>query len=394
MIGTPTLLTAPPEPVEQSVCAPVLKAGVTRLALVNFRSHAHFVWEADQPCHVALIGPNGSGKTNILEALSLLSPGRGLRRAKPGDLQKKGALSPSWGLCATLKEHTGPVHLSMRGGAQKGRQFEIDDTPLTRQMDIQSFLRVFWLTPELDLLFRESMSVRRRFLDRLLMTVEGSYAPHLLTYEKLLREWRTLLEGSAPNTQWLGSLEQEMSAHAAAVTLKRAHYLKNINAQKTETLSKESQVVIHLTGHSEKMLCEDELETSNVLTERLSCAFQAARSSYQKHRPLTLGPSATQIHVTYKNKPIEQGSTGEQKCALFSWLLSTCQLQLQKEPQKPLLLLLDDFSAHLDQDNTQRLLALTRQHTALQMWLSGTENQVFESLDTKIITLPQRTNAG
>ncbi|TGW15340.1 hypothetical protein EIL50_02270 [bacterium NHP-B] len=343
-------------------------SGIVHLSLTNFRSHQTFEWSQENPGPVCIVGPNGAGKTNILEALSLLSPGRGLRYASSADVQNQTRSDP-WGLFAKLHSPHGPVHVGMTANLQgAGRTIHINDVPLHKQLDLHDYCQVLWITPSMDLLFKESLSTRRRFLDRLVMTYDKAYAPLLLAYEKILRQWRHLVSHRSPHPSWLESLEKLLAEKGVLIHEKRTTFVTSLNAMLPAYTAESAPLVVSLTGES------DDLYQANPTHWEDACQarFAAARHTYQKGKPLTFGPQATKMHITFNHAPIEQGSTGQQKGALFSLVLSACRLQLDRFPDKPCLLLLDELSAHLDAHHTATVLKRI-ENTHLQMWVTGTQ---------------------
>jgi len=407
------LLAHTPGPLETpSLCADDASFDI-RLALERFRSHKNFVLQTTAPLTL-IVGPNGSGKTNILEALSLFSPGRGLRSAAAsewyhqpiGTLQHKHAPHntpentletnsffdqishpPSdrftpWRLCLSFETLCEKTTLKCHPHAVKkgARCFQRNNVLLKRQLDIQDDLLVSWMTPVMDLLFRESMGQRRRFFDRLVMGHDKSYAPLLLTFEKALTEWKKLCEIKKDTPLWHESLEHILAERATLLTQKRATFL-HIFQKKQQTLGTPfTKLTLTLKGLSEKAFDTN----PHTLYETFKQFYAEARLTFQKFKPLTFGPNATEVAVSFKGMSIERCSTGEQKLSLL--LLILTHIHLQKH-HKLCFLLLDELSAHLDNRNLHMWMDLVLPLKRLHTFVTGTDISPFKTYHATHIKL-------
>lgn len=350
-------------------------AGVVRFALENFRSHAASLFETPASKNVFVIGRNGAGKTNLLEALSLFSPGRGLRGASPSKWQAMG-VPHRWSLAMSLETADGLLTARMGPATDKGKSRAIlfNQTPLKRQLDLQDYLFVFWMTPEMDLLFRENMGLRRRFFDRLVMGFDKAYAPCLLTYEKILSEWRRLLECDAKETAWLSSLETMLAEKATLLTQKRFSFLEALSKAQKELSTPFAPLLVDMAGVGETAFKEGTQGLNHFFRQ----GFEKERHTFQKYKPLKVGPQATKIVLKYDGTAIELCSMGQQKLVLFLVILGACHIQKKRFPLKPFLLLLDEPAAHLDRATLHLLFELLDQQSNLQTWVTATEKTVFQ----------------
>lgn len=355
-----------------------LTLGVLRLA--NFRSYesANLV-AAAQP--VVLAGPNGAGKTNLLEAISLLSPGRGLRGARLSSLQRKGPQGPIgdalWAVAATLMRPDGEWQLGTglvpgAAGAGERRSLHLNGAP-AESADIAELLPVLWLTPAMDRLFIEGASGRRRFLDRLTFGLDASHARTTVRYERAMRERITVLREGRHDAAWLDGLEQTMAETGAALTQARLTAIEKLNGE----LASRGLAGAFPCAH----LALEDGSGSGPDAAKLRAAFAVSRGRDGEAGRTTLGPHLADLVVRHapKRTDARECSTGEQKALLVSIVLANAWLQTRARAGLAPLLLLDEIAAHLD---VKRRAALFAEVIALgaQAWMTGTEMSLFEPL--------------
>ncbi len=363
--------------------ARAVTAAVRRLSLTDFRNYAALRLDLDDR-PVVLSGANGAGKTNLLEAVSFLAPGRGLRRARLAEIGRRaqpGNDVPPWAVAATLE--TGAVKVDIGTGlAATGtgdvvrRIVRIDGTDAPSQSALGEHLSVAWLTPEMDRLFSDAAAARRRFLDRLIYGLDGGHASRLGDYERAMRErGRLLRDGGAPDDAWLAALERNMAQLGVAVAAARRGYVDRLNAACAVGVG--PFPAAGLTLHSD---VGDRLENAPALDVEENCRIrlaecrridaEAGRATFGVHRDdLACRHLAT-------GSPAGRCSTGEQKALLISIVLANARLQALERGAAPLLLL-DEVTAHLD---GLRREALFDEISALgsQAWMTGTEDELFE----------------
>jgi len=362
------------------------RIGVTRLALTDFRNYgAARIDLAAGP--VVLTGPNGAGKTNLLEAVSMLSPGRGLRNARLGDLDRRsagdGPEAAGWAVAATVERGCGAVRIGTGRDPAGGerRMVRVDGETIRGQAALAAIVGVTWLTPQMDRLFVEGPSARRRFLDRLVLGLDPAHAPRVASYEHAMRERSRLLrptdQGGPPDPVWLDALEETMAAQGVAVAAARRDAVERLDAACATAGGPFPRAHLGIVGAVEGWL--DELPAL-AAEERLKAALREGRAADAPAGGATVGPHRSDLAVTHAEKGIaaEGLSTGEQKALLISIVLAHARLQRQTRGEPPLLLL-DEVAAHLDAGRRDALFE-TLLGLESQVWLTGTETALFTPL--------------
>ncbi len=376
---------------------------ITRLALTDFRNHAFALIEPGAG-FVLLSGDNGAGKTNILEAVSLLTPGRGLRGAAlsemarsegPGGFGVAATLIPlplaggeeprsgeGEGLSATVDEHAlspTPSHSGGRGGISLGtgtlataperRQVRINGAPASVN-SLSEWLSVLWLTPAMDRLFAEAAGGRRRFLDRLALALEPGHATHAARYEAAMRARNKLLaepEGADPS--WLAALEVGMAEHGAALSEARALTVAALGEAMADQSGDDfPRAALALEGWPNEGGTGD-----------LAAQLKATRGRDAAAARATVGPHRQDLGVTHvaKAQPAARSSTGEQKALLLGIVLAHADLVASRRGAPPILLL-DEVAAHLDPARRAALFA--RLDGRGQVWMTATEANLFAEI--------------
>ena len=339
---------------------------ITRLALTDFRSYAQATLEA-APGFVVLTGENGAGKTNVLEALSLLAPGRGLRQAVLSDMARSdgpGGFAVAARLDADVDLGTGTL-----AAAPERRQVRINGASAPAGA-LAEWLSILWLTPAMDRLFVEGASGRRRFLDRLVLALEPGHGLHAARYEAAMRARNRLLaEEAGADPAWLGALEAGMAEHGAALAAARERTVAALGAR--------------LADQPEGPFARAGLTLDGWWPEgeaALAQALQAGRGRDAAAGRTLAGPHRTDLAVTHlgKGQPAGRASTGEQKALLLGLVLAHADLVAERTGRRPLLLL-DEVAAHLDPLRRAALFARLATSGG-QVWMTGTEPGLFEGL--------------
>jgi DNA replication and repair protein RecF len=346
---------------------------VSRLALTDFRSYADMTLEAG-PGFVVLTGENGAGKTNILEALSLLAPGRGLRGAALSEMARSDGPG-GFAVAARLASEAGvgageDVELGTGAAATapERRQVRINGATASAA-GLSEWLSILWLTPAMDRLFGEAASGRRRFLDRLVLALEPGHGHHAARYEAAMRARNKLLaepDGSDP--AWLAALEAGMAEHGAAVADARERTVAALG----ERLAASPDGPFARAGLA--------LAGWRVGPVPLAAELRGSRGRDAAAGRTLVGPHRSDLAVTHlgKGQPAERCSTGEQKALLLGLVLAHAELVAERTGRPPLLLL-DEVAAHLD---PLRRAALFDRLAAMetQVWMTGTEPALFDAI--------------
>lgn len=353
---------------------------IETLALTHFRSHRATRLAFDgRP--VAITGPNGAGKTNILEAVSLLSPGRGLRRAAADDLARKPERL-GWKISASVRGLSAAHELETWAEPGEARQVRIDGKAAT-QASLGRVLRVLWLVPAMDRLWIEAAEGRRRFLDRLTLSFFPEHAEQTLTYEKAMRDRNRLIKDQVSDAHWYAALEAQMAEVGEQITRNRRAAIARI-AIAVDPTSAFPSADLTLTGPEGS---EEPADLALALAEGRRRDIAAGRTLVGPHRADLLA------RYTAKGVPADQCSTGEQKALLISLILANARALAQDLGRAPILLL-DEVAAHLDE---QRRAALYDEICALgaQALMTGTEADLFAALGWRGQALAVReTDAG
>jgi DNA replication and repair protein RecF len=354
------------------------RAAVTRLTLTDFRCYARLrVDVAREP--VVLTGPNGAGKTNLLEALSFLAPGKGLRRAKLVEPDRRvGAEAAGvWAVAATVESGAGTCAVGTgREAGSERRSVRIDGTARS-QKDLSALLGIVWLTPEMDRLFMEGPSGRRRFLDRLVFGFDPEHAGRVAAYEHCLRERARLLAEGGGDPAWLDALEDGMARNGVAVAAARVATVARLDQAAAEGIGPFPAARLGMAGELDLWLAN---QPALAVEDRLRDALRAGRGHDAQAGGAIAGPHRADLAVRFapKDRAASECSTGEQKVLLLSIVIAVAR-ELIRERGEPPVLLLDEVVAHLD---GARRAALFDELAALgvQAWLTGTDDELFAGL--------------
>lgn len=342
-----------------------------RLTLTNFRSYGDFRLETEAAA-VVLTGPNGVGKTNILEAISLLTPGRGLRGARLQAIGRRDGPG-GWAAAATVEGPLGTAMLGVGADAvQDGssRKVQVDGEPAKGQTALAERLAAVWLTPQMDRLFVDGADERRRYLDRLAATFDPAHIGRTTAYRNAMRQRLALLKEGGADARWLDALEAEMAARGVAVAAARAEAAHRLDHAAADGVTAFPRAAVQVVGLVEDLLADGPaLRAEDALRARLA----ADRRRDGDAGVTDAGPHRSDMAVVDRASGMAaaDGSTGEQKALLVSLTFAAARMVARAIGMAPLLLL-DEAAAHFD---PVRRDALFDEALALggQLWVSGAD---------------------
>lgn len=374
-------------------------SAVRRLTLVNFRNYKYLRLNFNSP-FIIFGGENGSGKTNVLEAVSFLSQGRGLRNAKLSEIKTFDFLAnqqPSpifinnngWAVSAQIEKfgeefNIGTAVESFVKESEyneikevERRIVQVNNQKLSSQNELGNYLSIIWVTPQMDRLFQTGAQLRRNFLDRIVCTFDIEHARRISSYDNLYRQWLQILKSGNINTSWLNALEEQMSGIGVAIAAARREQVQKLNTfieQNPDDIFPDA--FLSLDGTIEKMLEDkpaiyvEDFYRESLFNLRRNILFNDSSNTFNK----------TDLCVLYKKKnvPAALCSTGEQKALLLSIILAHAKSLLYTRGVSPILLL-DEIAAHLD--NAKKEAFLTKINSLkLQAWLTTTDLSEFTNL--------------
>lgn len=360
---------------------------IRSLQLQNFRSYDAACMDGLHAGLVVLTGPNGAGKTNILEAVSLLTPGRGLRGAANEEMQRRSAPLSSipyahggWAIYAEIETGGAIAQLGTGFEGNGKRLVRINGMSAKSQMALSDYLSCVWLTPQMDRLFLDSSSGRRRFFDKLVFTFDAGHAGRITRYENAMAGRSKLLREGKADPVWLKSLEGQMAETGVAIAAARADFVQKLQRACDLAHAREEtwfpKARLQLTGTLDELLHNvPALEVETMFAYQL----QQSRGRDSETGGAATGPHKTDLSVQYaaKEMPADQCSTGEQKALLIGVILAHARL-MRGERGAPPVLLLDEVAAHLDENRRAALFDLLGEIGG-QVWMTGTEDAAFSA---------------
>ncbi|MDP6351626.1 MAG: DNA replication/repair protein RecF [Alphaproteobacteria bacterium] len=359
------------------------RLAVTRLMLTDFRSYRSLKVEVG-PQPVVLSGVNGAGKTNLLEALSLLAPGNGLRSARLADLVRRGDDGETrWAVAASVEAAQGRVEIGTGRDPERDtdrRLIRIDGETVRGQAALAEHLNLIWLTPNMDRLFLDGAPARRRFFDRLVYGVDSGHARRLGAFQRCMSARARVLRDGPADPVWLNAIEETMAEHAVAVGAARRDAVQRLQAALGAGAAPFPAVALTIRGHVEDWL--DGMPAVDV-EARLRESLAAARAQDAEAGGATIGPhrSDLEVHHLDKDLPAGQCSTGEQKMLLVAIVLADARLHAARGGRVPVLLL-DEIAAHLDSAHVAALIEAICDLGA-QAWLTGTDSSLFARFESR-----------
>lgn len=362
---------------------------LSHLRLKNFRSYTDIDLSGLSCDFVILTGANGAGKTNLLEAVSLLSPGKGMRAADLSDLQNRMNVTSPWAISADILTQFGPIRAGTgRDPLKERRVVHIQGEVAKNQAQLAEYFTCLWLTPQMDRLFIEAASTRRKFLDRMVFNFDTGHAGRVTRYENAMAQRSRLLKEGGADPVWLDALEIQMAESGVAVAAARALFVDRLQEVCRTRESAEFPIAnLSLTGELEKDIRQ---KSALSIEDGFRAFLKDSRADDSVYGGAGQGPHKTDLFVTYnaKRMPAAQCSTGEQKALLIGLVLAHADL-IRMERGAPPILLLDEVAAHLDSHRRAVLYDLLA-HIGGQVWMTGTDKILFDGLADKgtHITIP------
>ena len=369
-----------------------------KLNLTNFRNHSSLSMKTSESA-ILIYGENGCGKTNILEAISLLSQGKGIRKSKIEDYFTQSVFNnnpqKSWGINADIVTPDGNINIGtgLKENSQKKSRIVRVNAENCSQIELGKILKISWITPQMCILFQSGMSERRRFLDSLTSSLDTLHIGRVYKYQKLLRQRSNVILQFNSDPTWLNSIENQISELAIAIIASRLELVQALNDlfneefQNNDLVDTFPPVEIKLKGQIEDLLLKKSaLEVEDYVKAILK------KSRFDNDAPVC-GPHTTKIEIVNRinKKCVEISSTGEQKLILISIILSHARMLNIKYNMAPILLL-DDIVEHLDEKHKTALFLEISRHCA-QSWFTSTSKEAFKDYPKKIdkIYLPKVT---
>ena len=359
---------------------------VTFLNLINFRCYERETLEVDRR-PIIISGPNGTGKTNLLEALSFLTPGRGLRGAKLNEIARRSyeklGQGVKWGVSA--KVSVGNEAMGVGTGCEniegvnnssnrkERRIIKIDGVLLKKQSDLGKYISAQWLTPQMDRLFLEGASSRRRFFDQLISGLDSGHRGLITEYQYSVKSRNRLLKNNILDAKWLSPIEEVISRTGVAIAVRRIEAIGRLQKQVRKNIGAFPGAIIKVTGQIEGWLVSD---PALLVEDRFLEALRNSREKDGNSGITSTGPHRSDFEVFHGNTEIEAAncSTGEQKSLLIGILLAFTRLQAEHGGFMPFLLL-DEIMAHLDESRRRSLAELILDMGA-QVWITGTDRKL------------------
>nr|WP_321461750.1 DNA replication/repair protein RecF [uncultured Cohaesibacter sp.] len=370
-----------PDPIAHPVRS-VDKVTVASINLVDFRNYASLHLRLEGK-HVVLTGANGSGKTNLLEAISFLSPGRGLRRIAYPEIAREQSDEGSWAVSVTLDTPSGEIKLGT--GLQPGpdgnlqRRIRINGATAKSAESLSDHVSVLWLTPQMDSLFIGAASERRKWLDRMVLAIDKTHGTRVNAFERAMRQRNRLLEDAPRETVWLDGIETQMAEYGAAIAAARAELVSLLNRSLSILHGEDGSTafpnaVLDLDGVLEgEAFSRPSVESE----EHYLSALRQSRPRDRAAGRTLIGPHRTDLLVRHgpKDMVAAKCSTGEQKALLLGIVLAHSHLVAERAGRTPLVLL-DEVAAHLDESRRLALFDLL-DRLGCQAFVTGTDNRIF-----------------
>lgn len=357
------------------------KTIISKISINNFRNHDSKVLSFQpEKQFVVISGQNGAGKTNILEAISLFSPGKGLRKSSNDNFKNINNPNLVWGINIELNidENKHNLGTGILSPDSTRRVIRINQESIKSRTMLSEYLSIIWLTPQIDKIFIESKSIRRRFFDKMMIDLKPSLSHLFFEYDKAMKDRTKILKENFNDSVWLLKLEQVMIEKGIEIAKERISFCEKLNAQiQKDNISNFPKGDIQISGHFEDLLKE---HSDEVVSQISFDEFLANRHRDSIRGGATIGAHKSDFIVKYidKNMPASLCSTGEQKSLLISTFLSFAH-EMKDTHKKAPIILLDELVAHLDFDRKNSLFEELKKLSS-QVFMTGTEDNLFNEI--------------
>lgn len=363
-----------------------------RISVTDYRNYAQASFRP-LGANVVLTGANGAGKTNLLEAVSFLAPGRGLRRVRLDEIARKepddeaNTSTRPWAVAVEVDGDAGPINIGTgldpdHQGVRERRVVRVDGQPEKNQSVLAEHIAVVWLTPQMDGLFIDGPGARRRFLDRLVYVSDGAHAGRVTAYEKAMRDRARLLSEQGPGADagWLDALEGVMVEKGMSVAAARRDMIGRLRVFISDSEGPFPKAEISLSGGPDAWL--DDMPAL-AAEDKYRDLLRSDRARDASDGRTATGPHRTDLLVRHTDKSREASicSTGEQKALLIGLILAHARMQAAEQGRRPVILL-DEVAAHLDEDRRQALFDLLCDLDT-QVWMTGTDPALFSGMQDR-----------
>ena len=370
------------------------KAGIRKLKLTNFRCYAMANMDIEPEAPVVLFGANGAGKTNLLEAISFLAPGKGLRHARFADVarhssfmdEKITSMPLKWAVWAEVKTAGDMGDITIGTGCEPNalgenasRRAVLINGESSSQNELAEVFSAVWITPAMDRLFGGEIAPRRRFLDRLVQAYDATHTGRTNAYANAYKQWGKLLREGCRDTAWLSSLENTMAEYGVAIAAARNDLLARLDPYLRESWGGFPKADIALDGFLEnKLLAMPALAVEDAFKEKL----MASRFVYADGGTVA-GAHNTDLVVHHENgMEAALCSTGQQKALLIAIVIAHARAMASEREEAAPLMLFDEAAAHLDKARREALFEVLLSLKG-QSWFTGTDSTAFASMDGK-----------
>lgn len=361
---------------------PVDRVTVSTISLSNFRNYTSLQLPLSG-CHVVLTGPNGSGKTNLLEAISFLSPGRGMRRVAYTEIAREQSPEGSWAVSVALDSPMGEIKLGT--GLQSGpdgllqRRIRINGATAKSAESLSDHISVLWLTPQMDSLFIGAASERRKWLDRMVLAIDKAHGTRVNAFEKAMRQRNRLLDEAPHETVWLDGIEAQMAEFGSAIATARAELISLLNRSLSILHGEDGSSAFPNARLGLEGVLESEAFARPAIEseEQYRTVLKQGRGRDRAAGRTLIGPHRSDLLVRHgpKDMVAEKCSTGEQKALLLGIVLGHAHLVAERAGRTPVVLL-DEVAAHLDETRRLALFDLL-DRLGCQAFVTGTDDRIF-----------------